>query len=266
MFTVFNPIIQSIHDFGGHVFGVMSDNLSVNQKTFKLFHSRYTSSDIHSIIHPINNSLFEKLFTLYDPTHLFKNMRNNWITEKTQTLEFIDPETRETCNAKWKDLIDLYKLELQSDLKRTKLDYKTLHPNNFEKQKVHLVCNIFNDKTHVVLDGMDGKEGTQKFVKYVTKMWNILNIRSTDIAYRLNDPDRKIITDPFDPRLDFLLKMGRMFKEMDNSFRGQRIRGLTGDTSNALHQTLLGFVELIRMILVKNGYKYVLPGKISSDR
>lgn len=74
LFTVLNPIIQLIHDFGGHVFGVMSDNLSVNQKTLKLFHSRYTSSDIHSIIHPINNSLFEKLFTLYDSSHLFKNI------------------------------------------------------------------------------------------------------------------------------------------------------------------------------------------------
>ena len=88
-----------------------------NQRTFKLFHSTYTSEDIYSFAHPINDSLFEKLFTLYDPTHLFKNIRNNWITEKTQTLEFIDMESGETYFAKWKDLVEQYKSELESDLR-----------------------------------------------------------------------------------------------------------------------------------------------------
>ena len=244
----------------------MSDNLSVNQKVFKLFHNTYTSQDIYSVNHPVESSIFEKLFTLYDPTHLFKNIRNNWVTEKTQQLEFVDPESGETYVAKWKDLISLYKSELESDLKLTKLDYKTLHPNNFEKQKVHLVCNIFNEKTCAALIGKEGEEGTLKFVQLVTKMWNILNIRSPDISYRLNDPNRRKFTDPSDPRLDFLTKMSTMFKEMDNSLRGQRIRGLTSDTSNALHVTLLGFVNIVKTLLIKHRYSYVLPGKFSSDR
>ena len=96
-------------------------------------------------------------------------------------------------------------------------------------------------------------------------MWNILNIRSCDIAVRLNDPDRKKFTDPNDPRLDFLLKMATMFKQMDNSVRGKRVKGLTGETSNALHKTVVGIVELIKTLLSK-GYSYVLPGKFSSDR
>ena len=102
-----------------------------------------------------------------------------------------------------------------------------------------------------------------RFVRCVTRMWNILNIKSTDIGFRLNDPDREKITDPNDPRPDFLLKMATMFKEMDNSIRGQRVEGLTGETANALHQTLVGFVDLIKTL---HDYKYVLPGKISSDR
>ena len=31
------------------------------------------------------------LFLFYDPTHLFKNVRNNWLTEKTQSLDLHDP-------------------------------------------------------------------------------------------------------------------------------------------------------------------------------
>ena len=46
---------------------------------------------------------------------------------------------------------------------------------------------------------------------------------------------------------------------MDNSVRGQRIRGLTCETSNALHQTLVGIVDLI-MTLLSQGHQYVLPG------
>lgn len=105
---------------------------------------------------------------------------------------------------KWKDLIYLYKAELGSDLKATKLDYKTLNPNNFEKQ------NIFNEKSSAALEGKEGREGTLKFVTFVTIMWNILNIRSPDISYRLNDPNRRKFTDPSDPRLDFLLNMSIM--------------------------------------------------------
>ena len=52
---------------------------------------------------------------------------------------------------------------------------------------------------------------------------------------------------------------------MDNSVRGHRCRGLTCETSNALHRTLLGIVDLIKTMLYQ-GYEYVLPGKLSSDR
>ena len=85
------------------------------------------------------------MFTLYDPPHLFKNTRNNWFTEKMQTLVFFDLDTNEELVAKWSDLIKIYKDEQISDLKNTKLDFKTLHPSNFEKQKVYLVCNAFNE-------------------------------------------------------------------------------------------------------------------------
>ena len=49
--------------------------------------------------------------------------------------------------AKWRDLIELYKEETESTIKLSKLDYSTLYPNNFEKQKVHLAYNVFNEKT-----------------------------------------------------------------------------------------------------------------------
>ena len=168
LFPVVKSLISLVHDAGGRVFSIMSDNLSVNQKTFRMFHEAFQSLGISSVVHPFPNSKFEVLFTLYDPTtHLFKNIRNNWMTEEMQKLKFRQPETNGMFTAKWKDFVKIYKAELESNLKQTKLDYSTLHPNNFKKQKVRLVFNVFNEKIVVVLDGKEGMEGTHRFEIYI---------------------------------------------------------------------------------------------------
>ena len=100
-------MINVIHEGGGFVYLVMSDNLSVNQKLFKMFHTNYESNSIFSIVHPIKNTRFSYSYLFYDPTHLFKNIRNNWVTEKTQCLKFTDPITKKELVAKWSDLISL---------------------------------------------------------------------------------------------------------------------------------------------------------------
>ena len=96
-------------------------------------------------------------------------------------------------------IAEIYKNETKSCiLRETKFGYTTLHSNNFEKQKVHLVVNVFNEKTVAALEGKPGMEGTYIFVKQVTPMWNILNIRSCESAKCLNDPDPETFTDPND--------------------------------------------------------------------
>ena len=125
-----------------------------------------------------------------------------------------------------------------SDLKLTKLDAQTLWPTSFEKQKVHLALNIFNDKTVVALK-QRGMDDTAYFVENVVKMWNILNIKSLYTWKHLNDINRMPFTDPCDERLNFLYKMATAFKKMDNGPSGKRVKGLTNDTSNALHMTLV---------------------------
>ena len=59
----------------------------------------------------------------------------------------------------------------ESYIKNTKLDYASLYPTNCEKQKVHLACNIFNEKTSAELRRR-GKIDTAVFVEAVTKLWN----------------------------------------------------------------------------------------------
>ena len=126
--------------------------------------------------------------------------------------------------------------------------------------------NVFNEKTVAVLKESD-KTGTTIFVELVTRLINILNVKSPDVGYRLNDPDRKVFEDIDDNRFDFLLNMSQMFAKMDTSSTifPTRVMCLTSQTSNALSLTIKGMVAIIKMILGK-GLKYVMTGEYQSDR
>ena len=161
-------LIKIIHDAGGFVFLVMTDNLSVNQKLFKLLQQKYHKESLSAICHPISNIYFKYMNLCYDPPHMLKNIRNNWTTEKTQTLEFKDPDSEKVVRAKWSDLKIIYKEESESSVKCTKLDYATMYPNNYEKQKVSLALNIFNEKTVAALK-LKHLDETALFVEKVLK-------------------------------------------------------------------------------------------------
>ena len=106
---------------------------------------------------------------------MFKNIRNRWITEKTQTLKFHD--TLRDITAKWNDLTPLCKLFCDSARNMTKVNYQALYPERLERQKNPLVVNVFNEKTVVALN-IHGYKETSVFVRQITRMWNILNVKS----------------------------------------------------------------------------------------
>ena len=113
-------------------------------------------------------------------------------------------------------------------IKRTKLDYKTLYPNNYGKQNVGSVLNIFNEKTVTTLKQKQFYD-TAVFLEKIHRLWSILNVKS------LNDPDRLPFHVTNDERVNFLRKRATFLKEMDNSLRGQRKHGLREETANVWH-------------------------------
>lgn len=258
-------LIKIIHSAGGFVYLVMCDNLRTNQSMFSITHKEHGTTNMYSVKHPVDNLEYLNLYLLYDPVHLLKNIRNNWCTEKSQKLRYFDPETKTVATACWSDVINVYKNESVCIVKKTPLNFSTLYPTNFEKQKVSLVLNVFNEKTVVALQ-QNGYLETARFIQLVLKMWNCLNVKTPNIWYRLNDINRKPIYKTTDPRLNFLIDMATMFKRMDtySASSHQRIMGLTSDTSNALHITLHGIVNLTSQLLGK--MRYVLLGELQSDR
>ena len=79
---------------------------------------------------------------------------------------------------------------------------------------------------------------TAAFIRSVTDMWKILNVRSNYKHQRRRNPLEAVMTDVDDPRLKVLLDKAEMFRKMENSRGGKRSKCLTIDTSQALYHTL----------------------------
>lgn len=108
--------------------------------------------------------------------------------------------------------------------------------------------NVFKEKFIAQLEHHD-KHDTALFVFLCTRMWKILNIKSPEDGKHLNDSDRNKIESKMDLKLDFLLKMTSAIKLTDSEKCDARIRGFTGDTSNAFHRTLHAMVYIIKKLL-----------------
>ena len=96
LFDQVQKLITIIHEIGAYLFLVMTDNLHANVSCFRMFHEKYGSVSEFSVNHPVPNEVFKVLYTLFDPIHLFKTLKNNWLTEKVQKLKFYVPEIDET--------------------------------------------------------------------------------------------------------------------------------------------------------------------------
>jgi len=79
-FDIVKNTAAKVEKAGGLIIGSITDNHKINQQYCKLF-SRISDCEA---IHPLNEE--RRWFLLFDTVHLLKCIRNNWISEKTQSL------------------------------------------------------------------------------------------------------------------------------------------------------------------------------------
>ena len=136
-FDVISKLVYQLEECGGKVLACINDNNRVNQSYFGLFPNIANETPFKCF--PFEDHPTRPLFLLYDSTHLVKNYRNNWLTEKTQTLKFpmTDDEGNEVWKvACWSHLRELQKDEFDTDFKKSALTAAAINPSNLEKQKV----------------------------------------------------------------------------------------------------------------------------------
>ena len=133
-------LMQAISEANGTVLALICHNHRTNQSLFNKIPTLANK--------PWRTS--NDLFLLYDYGQIVKNIRNNWITEKTQELVYDDDGVTKT--AKWSHLIELYKAEASdSILQLSKLTEKSVTPKHTEKQSVPLCLQVFCDETATAL-------------------------------------------------------------------------------------------------------------------
>nr|XP_047136892.1 uncharacterized protein LOC124813634 [Hydra vulgaris] len=158
LFEQANHLIGCIHKSDGELIAIICDNNRINQS----FYSKFTSRE------PWKTE--SNIFLLYDFAHLIKSVRNNWLTEKTQTLKFEDDG--ELKSALWSDLKHLHETEKRSLVKLSKLNDVTVAPKPIERQKVSTCLPIFCEETFAALKSCSniGKsDSTIRFIEIILK-------------------------------------------------------------------------------------------------
>lgn len=249
---------DAISRAGGQVKVIVCDGNRTNQAFFRLLGAPSERPWVTD----------EGLFLLFDYVHLLKNIRNNWLTEAMGELRF--PHEGQVRIAKWSHLVQLFKLELETDslVKMSDLDEVSVFPKPIERQRVSTCLKVFSEKTYQALLKHPGLkeedvEGTAIFIMKVLTWWKILNVRSQFKDLRQNDCLQAAITVPDDERLTTILQFGDLAQQMAGR-QGKRVKQLTRDTAQAIYHTSNGVVSLCRHLL-STSHQYVLLGQFSTD-
>ena len=175
-----------IEKCGGTVVGSITDNHKINQRYSRSFNRIENEMDPCQAIHPLDESRI--WFLLFDPVHLLKCIRNNWITEKCRKLTFDGVSI-----GNFEDVRAIYSKERESILKTTPLTYASVYPSQLQRQNVQHVLRVFNEKVIAALR-LENKNSTADFIQQVLTWWNIQNVSSKGQDIRMRDPSRAVQT------------------------------------------------------------------------
>ena len=253
MFQQTQLLLSHIKNSGASVMCIICDNNRINQAFFKKF----------SLVSPWRTE--DNTFLLFDFVHIFKNIRNNWLTEKTGEISFSHNEAELT--AKWQHIRQLQKYEEGELVKLSSLTYQAANPKPIERQRVETCMKVFCDRTKEALINhphmkSENVDGTVIFLQKVITFFKIMNVKSLGEDMRLRDPLRAAIKSPDDEQLRFLTEFASFAASLKGT-QGKRQKQLTVDTASAIEHTCLGVVELTKYLLETNNY--ILLGKFTTD-
>ena len=138
LYRMTNNALKLISDLGGTVVSIITDNNRVNVNLFNKLGCDKTSCCIPL---PYRTVEADKLYLMFDPVHILKNVRNAFLNKRDpdQTILFYvrgDSSEKHLCKAKFKHLFDLYKESADTPLKiSSTLTLRSLVSSCMEKQK-----------------------------------------------------------------------------------------------------------------------------------
>ena len=175
--------IRLTEESGGRPVSVICDNCAVNQSVY-----RKLGGPGEIKLQQCDHSIY----LVYDYVHVFKNLRNNWLTEKMQELAFVKDNVEYV--ARWSDIRKVHDEDKKTALRLTKLTHTSVFPKPLQRQSVPLVCQVFNDKTVAGLkfltDKLSCADGTVVFVSLVNDWFKMMNVKDKFMSVKLRDECR----------------------------------------------------------------------------
>ena len=161
--------IRILREKGGCPVALICDNCPTNQGVYSLLGGPgvVLLSDGLSI------------YLIYDYPHIFKNLRNNWITEAQKQLIFmVDGKEYLPC---WSDIVNLYEEDRKEPIRLTKLTHTSVYPKPLQRQNVPLVYQVFNEKTYAAFLALTTKlkpqQGTAIFLKMISDWLKMMSVK-----------------------------------------------------------------------------------------
>lgn len=208
----------------------------------------------------------QPVYLVYDYVHIYKNIRNNWITEPEQELSFqVDETMYKAC---WKDICRLYEIDSKTPLRMTKLTHTAVFPKVLQRQSVPLVCKVFDDKTvaafEAVKDKVNFQPDTVKFVSLITNWFQMMNVKDRYNYIKLRDGRRE----PWRCDCESFKKLESICNVISTcrwESSGKRCHKLTKFTADAFVVTTKFNIAAATELLIDHHFSYVLPAVFSQD-
>lgn len=277
-------VLDALQKCGYRVISITSDNNKVNTSMFEMLCKGVIVPCIPNPVDPTS-----VLFILYDPVHVFKNVRNNWLNQPTQT--FLIPMGTSDTSLKPASLCHLkalYDLEKGNVIKSLHgFSKKVLAPSSLERQQVNPVVKMFKDHVPVALLDhasklaypLDDIKSTSKFIEIIGDWWKVINCKSKlKGLHKRDDLQKPIEKDTWESctQLEFLnnfvawlelwesLSLPEDYKKQLSGCR--RFGRLTKQTMHAIKHTTKTLIEIVKHCFNNiPGTEYVLLGLFQDD-
>jgi len=253
-------ILNELNQLDFQVVALCADNHASNRS---LFLNKFCNGELKSKVqNPADIS--KPLFLIFDPTHNFKNIYNNF--QKSKVFEFHSSSSFKM--ASFHHIESLFELESEKPLKIAhKLKPIVLQPNNLQRTSVKLASSVFHESTLNGLKHFSSDSSrfewmdTYNFLSFIKKMWDIINVKTPFKGKHKRESAMDPIRSIFDWQFEYLDEVINFFEQWERCGG----RGLSRETFLANKQTITAIKELAFYLLSSEGFNYVLLGKVQSD-
>lgn len=270
------------------VSSAVTDNYSVNVNMFSHLNDGVLHPVVKHPLQPFNEyqmketaCSFRPMFLSYDPVHILKNVRNQFLGRNlTIDGKSITP----------KFVTMIYNLQ-QTEVARSvrNLTQNNVNPNSMEKQKAKPAIDMFSKsltgaiRMHAELHtpGFENVEPTVQFMELVHRWYAIHDTcNTTEFAFK-RLPDKKPFYSSSDERLYFLeIEFPEMLRKWESEIqtsiqsipceekkkiKDEKLKFLTKETYQTLLFTSLSTVQCVKYLLDELKFKFVLTRRLSSD-